>query len=171
RIKKQFPDLAYVIVGNQRGRYFHEMQKNIIDLGIADDVRFYQDLTDEDLLALYDHAVCFLLTPARMDMYVEGFGLVYREAGARKLAVIGSKDCGAEDAVQDGVTGILCPQNDISAVADALHRLLEDAALRKRMGEAGRKLAQSWTWSNVAEQYKAIYAEVLYLNTHKHGMA
>src|SRR3989344_2401701 len=157
KAKRQFPDLSYGIIGNQTGRHFSEIVRLADELGVRNAVYFSQDVSDDELLAFYDHAELFVLTPVRIGQYIEGFGMVYRAAGARGLAGIGSKNCGAEDAVQDGVSGILCPQGDEDAVAFAMTRLLKDVALRARMGEAGRELSRRDTWESVARKYYTLY--------------
>jgi phosphatidyl-myo-inositol dimannoside synthase len=96
--------------------------------------------------------------PARADGdKVEGFGLVLLEAGAAGLPVIGTRDSGTEDAVDDGVTGLLVAQGDSAALAAALTRLLTDAALSARMGAAGRAKAAAQTWDMVAAEYMKLY--------------
>lgn len=155
--KKKFPDLSYAIVGYQKHEFFAGVKNMARDLGVERAVYFFSDMPETDLLNLYDHAELFLLTPVSMGSAVEGFGLVYREAGARGLAVVGSRDCGAEDAVQDGVTGILCPQGDVNAVATAMKRLLADKEFRARMGKAGHRLARQESWTLAAKRYKTIY--------------
>jgi len=87
----------------------------------------------------------------------EGFGLVYLEAGAAGLPVIGTLGCGAEEAIVDGETGFLVPQYDVEALAGAIIRLLTDADLRARMGAAGRARAAAFSWTNVAAQVRAVY--------------
>ena len=103
----------------------------------------------------------FLHTPVTAaDGGFEGFGIVYLEASACGTPCIGTLDCGAEDAIVDGETGLLVEQ-DVDSVASALERLLGDAELRARMGSAGRRHAGSQTWASNAARVAAIYAEAL----------
>lgn len=161
RAREKFPDLSYVIVGYQAHAHFSEIRNQARALGVADRVHFLANLDDEELLRLYDHAKLFLLTPISVESIVEGFGLVYREAGARGLAVIGSRDCGAEDAVENGITGLLCPQGDVGAVSHAIEKLLGDEALRVRLGQKGKELAQRETWEEIAKKYLSIYGTAI----------
>jgi glycosyltransferase involved in cell wall biosynthesis len=71
----------------------------------------------------------------------EGFGVVAAEAMAHGRPVVASAVGGLLDLVADGETGLLVPPGDVQALRVALERLLEDAALRRRMGEAGRQRA------------------------------
>ena len=91
----------------------------------------------------------------------EGFGLTYLEANAYGKPVVGTLDCGAEDAIDDGDNGYLVPQRDPNAVAEALLRLLDDPAAARAMGERGRQRALSRDWSHVVDEYLAIYDRVL----------
>ena len=49
---------------------------------------------------------------------------------------------GLREIVSDGVNGILVPPRDAKALADAIERLANDAALRRRMGQAGRRIVE-----------------------------
>ena len=89
----------------------------------------------------------------------EGFGLTLLEASAAGLPVVGARGNGSEDAVDDGLTGLLVPQEDVeSGLAAALVTLLTDRALAARMGDAGRAKAATHTWAQVAGQMRALYA-------------
>ncbi|HEX6938347.1 MAG TPA: glycosyltransferase family 4 protein [Longimicrobiales bacterium] len=69
----------------------------------------------------------------------EGLPLVVLEAMAAALPVVSTPVGAIPDAVRDGVTGLLVPPCDAAALAGAIRRLAEDAALRERMGRAGRE--------------------------------
>ncbi len=71
----------------------------------------------------------------------EGLPLVIIEAMMAGLPVVATRVGGVGELVEDGVTGLLEPPAHPQALADALQRLLADAALRARMGAAGRDRA------------------------------
>jgi glycosyltransferase involved in cell wall biosynthesis len=73
----------------------------------------------------------------------EGFGLALLEAMLARKPVVASSVSSIPEIVADGETGVLVPPDDVSALARALGRLLEDAALAARLGEAGRERARS----------------------------
>lgn len=81
---------------------------------------------------------------------VEGFGLVYLEAGAHGLPVVAHAIGGVPEAVIDGETGLLVPPGDQPALTAAFTRLLADPVLRRRLGEAGRARARARTWLDSA---------------------
>jgi glycosyltransferase involved in cell wall biosynthesis len=79
--------------------------------------------------------------PARQeeDGDTEGYGLVFVEAGARGLPVIGGRSAGAAEAIEPGVTGLLVDDpRDVEQVAAALSELAGDPELRARLGRQGR---------------------------------
>ncbi|MFG0806995.1 glycosyltransferase family 4 protein [Pseudomonas fluvialis] len=94
--------------------------------------------------------------------YREGLPKVLLEAAACGRAVVTTDVPGCRDAITPGVTGLLVPVKNAEALADAIQLLVEDPALRQRMGEAGRKLAETeFTIEHVVEQHMRIYRESL----------
>jgi len=69
----------------------------------------------------------------------EGIPVALMEALAAERAVVASEVSGIPELVIDGVTGLLVPPGDAAALADAIERLLDDPALRARLGTAGRR--------------------------------
>lgn len=93
--------------------------------------------------------------------YREGLPKVLIEAAACGRAVVTTDVPGCRDAIEPDVTGLLVPVKDVTALADAIQRLIEDEALRKRMGAAGRLLAErEFAIENVVQQHLDIYAEL-----------
>jgi glycosyltransferase involved in cell wall biosynthesis len=91
----------------------------------------------------------------------EGFGLTHLEASAAGLPVIGTTDCGAEDAIVDGVTGLLVSQSAVTAaLPGAIINLLTDPVRAKQMGAAGQERAQTQTWNRVAQRMIEVYENV-----------
>lgn len=80
---------------------------------------------------------------AVLPSYREGLPKSLIEAAACGRAVVTTDVPGCRDAIEPGQTGLLVPVRDAQSLADAIARLAEDAALRQRMGAAGRALAES----------------------------
>jgi glycosyltransferase involved in cell wall biosynthesis len=70
--------------------------------------------------------------------WIEGLPLVVLEAMAHAKPVVATSVGGTPEAVIDGETGLLVPPRDVPALQTALTRLLDDAELRRSLGEAGR---------------------------------
>lgn len=94
--------------------------------------------------------------------YREGLPKSLVEAAACGRAVVTTDVPGCRDAITPGVTGLLVPAKNAWALADAIQQLIEDEALRKAMGKAGRVLAEkAFAIERVVDQHMAIYAGFL----------
>lgn len=113
-------------------------------------VRLLGDVPDADLPGLYAQADVFAMTSVPHKQSVEGFGLVYLEAGACGLPVVAHAIGGVPEAVLDGETGLLVPPGDPAALTAALGRLLGEPALRARLGAGGRAHARRHSWDESA---------------------
>ncbi len=92
----------------------------------------------------------------------EPFGLVAIEAMAASLPVVAAAHGGLLDIVQHEKTGLLIEPRDLSALADALERLIGDAALRKTLGEAGAlRQREHFSFASQVEKTEQIYREMV----------
>jgi phosphatidylinositol alpha-1,6-mannosyltransferase len=119
--------LCIVGDGNDRMRLEHKCRT----LGVSESVRFAGRIPDSDLEQLYRRCSLFVM-PSRN----EGFGLVFLEAmRAGRPCIAG--DGAPREVVQDGVTGLIDSTTDAAGLARTIVQLLQDPALRARMGQAG----------------------------------
>lgn len=105
-----------------------ELSKCIEFLGVQTGIQKHDAFSKADLF-------CF---PTFFE--AETFGLVALEAMQFNLPVVASRWRGIPSVVQDGVNGLLVPPKDAKALAEKLEILILDPALRKSMGEEGRKI-------------------------------
>lgn len=105
-------------------------------LGIAHTLRFMGHITDPaPLIRELDVVVCA--------SHSEAFGRCTAEAMACAVPVVATRVGGIPEVIADGQTGMLVPPHSPQEIADAVHELLTDPALRQRMGDAGRHRAVS----------------------------
>lgn len=112
------------------------LQRLTAELGLSGRVHFlgyHDDITD-----VYESCDVMVLA-SRAD----AFGLVLAEAGYSRRPVVATRVGGIPEVVVDGETGLLVPPDDPQALAGALQRLVDDKALRERLGAAGRVCAQT----------------------------
>jgi len=161
-LKDEFPSLRYSIVGDTSDRrYVESLRQQISDLHVERYVSLEGRLPEAELKRLYREASVFVLTPVNTGVAFEGFGLAYLEAGAYGLPVIGSLGCGAEDAIIEGETGYLTPQESPEQIAARIRSLLQDPGLAQSLGARGREHAHSFAWDRVADSYLDVYHAAL----------
>ena len=93
--------------------------------------------------------------------YYESFGMVALEAMACGSPVVASRVGGLQTTVRDRVTGLLVPDHDPAALAEALGRLIADEDLRWRLGREGARWAAQHRWPCVAEAVCREYAALV----------
>lgn len=94
--------------------------------------------------------------------YREGLPKSLVEAAACGRAVVTTNVPGCRDAIELNVSGLLVPVKDAEALADALQRLIESPALRRRMGAAGRALAErEFSIGKIVDAHLSIYQELV----------
>jgi glycosyltransferase involved in cell wall biosynthesis len=109
------------------------------------------------LLAAYQ-SCDILLFPSRL----EGFGIAPAEALACGRPVVTTDASALPEVVDHGQNGYLCRRNDVAGYAEAVRRLGEDAALRRRFGEHGReKVVRSFGYDQLAGGLLAVYERLL----------
>ncbi len=147
-------DLMLTLIGDGPDRAL--LQDQVNQLGLQDHVAFagYQS---QDAVARALLESDLLLLPS----FAEGLPVVLMEAMAAGLPVLTTRIAGVPELVEDGISGILVPPGDVDALADGLRKLLADANLRHRMGQAGRqKVIAEFTASNEAARLATLFAGV-----------
>ena len=135
-------------------------EKLVAELGLGHRVQFVSGLDDDQIGELMASAEV-----AVVPSLYEGFSLPAVEAMACGVPLVATTGGALPEVVgTDGETGILVPPGDAGALATTLLRVLDDAALRARVGAAGRKRAlDKFTWRQTAigtvEQYRALLDE------------
>ena len=138
----------WVVGGHPKFNYERLLRESVARSDLV--VRFFGNLPDEELSAVYDRADIFAMTSIDYRQSVEGFGLVYLEASAHGLPVVAHDVGGVSEAVLDGSTGLLVPPNRPAQLTAAFERLITDPVLRARLGEAGRQWAPKNNWNHAA---------------------
>lgn len=153
-IVKKVPTAALVFVGE--GPHRKELDRLVSRNDLHNHVIFIGRINYQDLPQYISMGDVFAM-PSRsrlMGLEVEGLGIVYLEASACGLPVIGGASGGAPDAVIDGVTGYVVDGNDLSAIAERAIELLQSPDTRREMGRAGRAwVIENWRWEIWSEKF------------------
>ena len=124
---------------------------------------FTGKLSPEDLANEYKTANVFVL-PAIVDSKgdTEGLGVVLIEAMELGLPIVASNVGGIPDVVIDGESGILVPEKDPVALADAFKRLASDSSLvEKLLAGARKRIDECFTWDGIIERQVEVYKRVV----------
>jgi glycosyltransferase involved in cell wall biosynthesis len=142
-----------VLVGHATP-YERELREHAARVGVGDDARFVDWVTNEELEGLYRASTCFVFPSV-----YEGFGLPVLEAMSRGVPVACS-DRGALAEVADAAALTFDPERP-DEIAAALETLLGDPSERARLAEAGRANAARYSWSESAQRTAASYEAAL----------
>lgn len=155
--------LAAVIVGgdtdnqperwNAEQRRLHELR---VQLGVESSIHFV-GAQPQDRLPFYYAAADVVTMPS----HYESFGMAALEGLACGRPVVATSAGGPAFILEDGVSGLLTPPDDAAALANRLEGLLEDDALRQRMGNAARERAAQFAWPNIACDVMDVYHMLL----------
>lgn len=151
QLVRQRRNVHYVVAGDGIART--DLERTIAECNVRDQVHLLGEVSDQDVRALYQVCDVFAMPSVQHEASIEGFGIVFLEAAAAGKPSIAGNSGGCVEAVVDGVTGIVVDGQDVNAIASALSRLQDDAALRASMGQAGLARARrEFDWSVVLQK-------------------
>jgi len=157
KILAAVPDAHLILIGE--GPYKDYLVKRASQLNVMSAITFIGRIQYAQL-PRYICAGDIFAMPSRSrlaGLEVEGLGIVYLEASACGLAVIGGKSGGAPDAVLEGETGFAVDGTSPEEVANAAIKLLSDPALAQQMGARGRKwIIEEWRWEIWSQRFAAL---------------
>jgi phosphatidylinositol alpha-1,6-mannosyltransferase len=149
------PDVHYVIVGTDDDQYVEDIRELARAHSMLDRVHIVSSIrSDRELAACYSLANIFALNSVNDKNHFEGFGLVFLEAAQFGVPGIGSRDCGIEDAIDDGVSGILTRQQDGVDIGKAIQRIMENEAIFK---EGARAWYTRFSWDDTVTEFCKLY--------------
>ena len=155
RVRAEVGDAVLLLVGD--GPYAGDLRRLARQLNVSDAVLFTGPVPWPELPAYYDAGDVFAMPcrTRRAGLDVEGLGLVYLEASATGLPVIGGDSGGAPDAILDGESGYVV--RDVAGTAARVIELLTDPGKARAMGEKGLAwVDREWRWDLAAARLASI---------------
>ena len=155
QVRAEVSDARLLLVGD--GPYAGDLQRLARRVGVSDAVLFTGPVPWPELPAYYDAGDVFAMPcrTRRAGLDVEGLGLVYLEASATGLPVIGGDSGGAPDAILDGESGYVV--HDAAGTAARVIELLADPGRARAMGEKGLAwVDREWRWELAAARLTSI---------------
>lgn len=155
------PSPVLAVVGGHSFQDYREYREAALaglpalGLELGRDVVLLGTVPDNDLPAWYRAADALAFPSIK-----EGWGLAVLEAMAARLPVIATDIPVFREYLTPGVDALLVPPADPVALAGAMRSLVDDGALRARLGAAGARVASRFTWEATAARHLALYAGI-----------
>jgi len=158
---KEIPNAHYMIVGLPTRK--KEMQDLARQLGVSEHVHFFERVNNDELIRFFNSCDVFAMTSKMTaDGDFEGYGIAVVESALCGKPSVVSGNSGLSEAVLDGETSFVVPENDESATAKAIIQILKNEEFRKQMGEKARHYAiTQQTWPKRIALYDQFLREIL----------
>lgn len=157
-VRQQHPEAALVLVG-ATGPTTADIHELVETSGLTDSVWFFENVPHTKIFDMLAHSKLFALS-SRWEKGVagEGFAIALLEAGAARLPVVATASCGVPEIIQDGITGILAPLDDVGAIARGLNEMLENPDLAEQTAaNLHRIVSEQFTWTRAVDSYIALF--------------
>ena len=148
-IIKKFPNVHYHCVGiTTQKKEFLEVAKT---LNVSDKITFHGKVSHGELERFYRSSDIFIMLSSETDKGdVEGFGIALIEANYFSLPTIGALNCGIEDAISDGKSGILIDHNNAKELIAAIESIIEN---KERFNNDSKDWALRHDWQYIIQRY------------------
>ncbi len=157
-LSKKYPEILYVIAGSGPEDYLLELKELTRSLGLTDKVLFLGRVDEAEKQHWYQRQDVFILPSRELpNGDVEGFGIVFLEAGAWGKPVIGGDSGGIPDAIEDGKSGLLVDSESVEALESAMQFFIDNPDKKIEMGEYGKNRAlQKFSWTLQADRFASM---------------
>ena len=156
-IKNRHENIHVFMAGE--GEQREELEKLAKDIAVDHLIEFTGWLPPGKLIRYYK-ITDIAVMPSVLES--ETFGVAALEASAMKIPVIASNVGGVPEVIKDGETGILVEPKNVSDLAKAITKLIENKDLRSRMGKAGREFVkENYKWEKNAKKMETVYRHLL----------
>lgn len=157
RVLEKVSNLVYLIVGE--GSQELKLKELVRGLHLETYVDFVGRVPNDALPRYYNACDVFIMPnrETKGTEIVEGFGISFIEANACGKPVIGGRSGGVEDAIVDGVTGLLVDPLNTEQIANAILRFLTDEGYAKQLGDNGRlRVERDFRWELQTQKLKEL---------------
>jgi glycosyltransferase involved in cell wall biosynthesis len=154
-IAAEFPNVDLLIAGD--GPQRTQIEEMIAGLSLERRIFLLSALPHDELWSLYKGALFFVM----LSRMAEGLPLVFFEAMACGIPVIGSRNGGTPEVVLHEETGLLVEDNEPGKVAQAMRQLMANSDKREKLGRRGYECAKHYDWQQAASLYVQLYHDIL----------
>jgi glycosyltransferase involved in cell wall biosynthesis len=157
-LKDRYPNILYVALGSVASNYADGLRSYASTHHLNDNLIIVDDADDRILSFFYSICDVFALNSNtdKLHHHFEGFGLVIVEAYQFGKPAVGSKDCGIESAIQDGVTGLLTEQRNPDDIAQKIAMIMEGYDV---FANNARLAYKTFNWEKTVATYMEFYTD------------
>jgi glycosyltransferase involved in cell wall biosynthesis len=138
-----------------QGEWKEMLENMIVDKGLTGSARINKPTNE-----IWKEYSCSSLIV--MTSHFEGFGMVLVEAMLQGVpAVAFDCKCGPKDIIDNGKNGLLAPEGDVPALAEAMMKIMSDDSLRRRMGEEALKIKEKYSEEKVMERWIQLFNQLM----------
>lgn len=154
-LKEKISNFKIVIIGS--GSQKRKLEKLREELGLGDGVVFLDDIP-HGAIPKYLASADIFIRPS----LAEGFGIVFIEAMACEVPVIGTSVGGIVDFIKNGETGLFCEPANPQSIAEKIEILLRNQGLRNKLVKNAKQMVfDVYNWDKISEKIKKVYNSVL----------
>lgn len=160
RLVETNPAVLYLVAGGgpEHDRSLEEARRR----GLSDHLVMMVQVSEQVRHALLAGADVFAMPNISVSRDPEGFGIVALEAAEARLPVVATATDGIPDAVRDGQNGVLVPERDSAAFADAVTAFLTDSEGREAFGRRAREYTvREFAWEVSVRKHLAVFTRLL----------
>jgi len=163
-MRERLPDLVYLICGTgESSEYLTNLAR---ELKVLDRVIFAGYVPEENKIEYLDIGDVYIMLSQQDHNNVEGFGISYLEAAARKIPVIGYKHGGVEEAIINNKTGIILDKLSPQVIEEVVEKLLYDTRFRERLIRQGlERCKNELNWSILISKNYDLFDNGFYRKT------
>jgi glycosyltransferase involved in cell wall biosynthesis len=154
KVRQRIDNARLMVVGT--GDYLPKLKSLAGSLELTEAVEFPEFVPEAEKVDRMRRAHISVLPSLK-----EGWGLTNIEANSVGTAVVAADSPGLRDSVRDGETGLLYEYGDVEQLADRILRILEDAALRKKLEAGALEWAESFNWDSAARKFESLVLRVM----------
>ena len=152
-LKEKFPKIKYVSIGD--GDEKKRLLDMVRELKLENNVVILNNTNQKLKAALIKNSQLFLMPSIVFKKSVEGFGISFIEAATYGVGSIGGKDGGANDAIDNGTTGLICDGESISSIYESVIKFFENENYKK-YGNNALNFSINFKWNKIIKKYLAL---------------
>lgn len=157
-LKTQYPDVKYIIMGDDGDKYYVQQIRDYAEKnGLNKNCEIISGVYDDRVLSFF-YQICdiFLLNSNNAGVHFEGFGGVLLEAVQFGKPVIGSRDCGIENALKDCYNGYLTEQKNPEDIKEKILLVFKN---KEELFRNAKEFYKNFSWGKTVSEYIKYYAE------------